>query len=148
MYLLDVLVVIVYMSYCNCWDYLLLQEDWGQCSEDWAGACRWGGGGLTYSYNACFYSSFLARFYSSLFRSSMLYFHLHTQCVYLTGRRHTSGSRTPFWIKDSMDSVETYRHRHTQHMDQIPSLTHIMAGWPRSLEHTDTHNIWIKPACT
>ena len=22
-YLLDVLVVIVYMSYCNCWDYLL-----------------------------------------------------------------------------------------------------------------------------
>ena len=37
---------------------------------------------------------------------------------------------------------------HTQHMDQIPSLTHIMAGWRRSLEHTDTHNIWIKPACT
>ena len=26
-YLLDVLVVIVYMSYCNCWDYLLLHED-------------------------------------------------------------------------------------------------------------------------
>ena len=25
-YLLDVLVVIVYMSYCNCWDYLLLHE--------------------------------------------------------------------------------------------------------------------------
>ena len=44
MYLLDVLVVIVYMSYCNCWDYLLLHEDWGECSEDWAGACRWGGG--------------------------------------------------------------------------------------------------------
>ena len=44
-YLLDVLVVIVYMSYCNCWDYLLLHEDWGECSEDWAGACRWGGGG-------------------------------------------------------------------------------------------------------
>ena len=43
-YLLDVLVVIVYMSYCNCWDYLLLHEDWGECSEDWAGACRWGGG--------------------------------------------------------------------------------------------------------
>ena len=42
-YLLDVLVVIVYMSFCNCWDYLLLQEDWGECSEDWAGACRWGG---------------------------------------------------------------------------------------------------------
>ena len=39
-YLLDVLVVIVYMSYCNCWDYLLLHEDWGECSEDWAGACR------------------------------------------------------------------------------------------------------------
>ena len=44
-YLLDVLVVIVCMSYCNCWDYLLLHEDWGECSEDWAGACRWGGGG-------------------------------------------------------------------------------------------------------
>ena len=44
-YLLDVLVVIVYMSYCNCWDYLLLHEDWGECSEDWAGACRWGGRG-------------------------------------------------------------------------------------------------------
>ena len=43
-YLLDVLVVIVYMSYCNCWDYLLLHEDWGECSEDWARACRWGGG--------------------------------------------------------------------------------------------------------
>ena len=42
-YLLDVLVVIVYMSYCNCWDYVLLHEDWGECSEDWAGACRWGG---------------------------------------------------------------------------------------------------------
>ena len=41
-YLLDVLVVIVYMSYCNCWDYLLLHEDWGECSE---GACRWRGGG-------------------------------------------------------------------------------------------------------
>ena len=36
-YFLDVLVVIVYMS--------LLHEDWGECSEDWAGACRWGGGG-------------------------------------------------------------------------------------------------------
>ena len=45
-YLLDVLVAIVYMSYSNCWDYLLLHEDWGECSEDWAGAgaCRWGGG--------------------------------------------------------------------------------------------------------
>ena len=32
------------MSYCNCWDYLLLHEDWGECSEDWAGACRWGRG--------------------------------------------------------------------------------------------------------
>ena len=42
-YLLDGLVVIVYMSYCNCWDYLLLHENWGECSEDWAGACRWGG---------------------------------------------------------------------------------------------------------
>ena len=47
-YLLDVLVVIVYMSYCNCWDYLLLHEDWGECSEDWAGACRWGGGEVEY----------------------------------------------------------------------------------------------------
>ena len=44
-YLLDVLVVIVYMSYCNCWDYLLLHEDWGECSDDWAGAWRWGCGG-------------------------------------------------------------------------------------------------------
>ena len=43
LYLLDVLVVIVYMSYCNCWDYLLLHEEWGECSEDWAG--MWGGGG-------------------------------------------------------------------------------------------------------
>ena len=42
-YVLDVLVVIVYMSYCNCWDYLLLHEDWGECSEE--GACRWGLGG-------------------------------------------------------------------------------------------------------
>ena len=47
-YLLDVLVVIVYMSFCNCWDYLLLHEDWGECSEDWAGACRWGGGGVEF----------------------------------------------------------------------------------------------------
>ena len=47
-YLLDVLVVIVYMSYCNCRDYLLLHEDWGECSEDWAGACRWGGGEVEY----------------------------------------------------------------------------------------------------
>ena len=31
------------MSYCNCWDYLLLHEDWGECSEDWAGVCMWGG---------------------------------------------------------------------------------------------------------
>ena len=43
-YLLDVLVVIVYMSYCNCWDDLLLHEDWGECSEEWAGAFRGGGG--------------------------------------------------------------------------------------------------------
>ena len=42
-YLLDVLVVIVYMSYCNCWDYLLLHEDWGECSEDWAGRAQVGG---------------------------------------------------------------------------------------------------------
>ena len=47
-YLLDVLVVIVYMSYWNCWDYLLLHEDWGECSEDWAGACMWGGGGVKF----------------------------------------------------------------------------------------------------
>ena len=45
-YLLDVLVVIVYMSYCICWDYLLLYEDWGECSEDWGGGGgRAGGGG-------------------------------------------------------------------------------------------------------
>ena len=44
-YLLDVLVVIVYMSYCNCWDYLLLHEDWGECFEDWAGRAGGGGGG-------------------------------------------------------------------------------------------------------
>ena len=43
-YLLDVLVVIVYISHCNCWDYLLLHKDWGECSEDWAGASGWGGG--------------------------------------------------------------------------------------------------------
>ena len=34
-YLLDVLVVIVYMSY----------ENWGECSEDWAGGVQVGGGG-------------------------------------------------------------------------------------------------------
>ena len=45
-YLLDVLVVIVYMSCCNCWDYLLLHEDWGECSEDWAGRAGGGGGGI------------------------------------------------------------------------------------------------------
>ena len=47
-YLLDVLVVIVYISHCNCWIYyLLLHEDWGECSEGWAGAWWWwwGGGG-------------------------------------------------------------------------------------------------------
>ena len=33
------------MSYCNCWDYLLLHEDWGECSECSEGACRWRGGG-------------------------------------------------------------------------------------------------------
>ena len=54
-YLLDVLVVIVFMSYCNCWDYLLLHEDWGECSEDWAGACRWGGGrGGILNWKFCF----------------------------------------------------------------------------------------------
>ena len=35
-YLLDVLVVIVYMSYCNCWDYLLLHDP------------RWGGGEIEF----------------------------------------------------------------------------------------------------
>ena len=46
-YLLYVLVVVVYISYCNCWDYLLLHEDWGECSEDWAGGVEVGvrGGG-------------------------------------------------------------------------------------------------------
>ena len=53
-YLLDVLVVIVYMSYWNCWDYLLLHEDWGECSEDWAGACRWGGGGGIFNWKKKF----------------------------------------------------------------------------------------------
>ena len=53
-YLLDVLVVIVYMSFCNCWDYLLLHEDWGECSEDWAGACRWRGGGGIFNWNFFF----------------------------------------------------------------------------------------------
>ena len=55
-YLLDVLVVIVYMSYCNCWDYSLLHEDWGECSEDWAGACRWGGGGEVEYWTEKFFS--------------------------------------------------------------------------------------------
>ena len=32
------------MSFCNCWDYLLLHEDWGECSEDWRGRA-WGRGG-------------------------------------------------------------------------------------------------------
>ena len=39
-YLLDVLVVIVYMSYCNCWDYLLLQCSWGLKTQK----KNWGGG--------------------------------------------------------------------------------------------------------
>ena len=47
-YLLDVLVVIVYMSYCNCLDYLLLHEDWGECSEDWGRAG--GGGGVGWNF--------------------------------------------------------------------------------------------------
>ena len=42
-YLLDVLVVIVYMSAIV--GIIYYYEDWGECSEDWAGACRWGGGG-------------------------------------------------------------------------------------------------------
>ena len=56
-YLLDVLVVIVYMSYCNCWDYLLLHEDWGECSEDWVGACRWGGWGEVEFLTEIFFSA-------------------------------------------------------------------------------------------
>ena len=40
MYLLDVLVVVVHISHRNCWEYLLLHQDWGECSEGWAGA--WG----------------------------------------------------------------------------------------------------------
>ena len=36
------------MSYCNCWDYLLLHEDWGECSEDWAGRAGGGGGGWNF----------------------------------------------------------------------------------------------------
>ena len=38
-YLLDVLVVIVYMSYWNCWDEM------GWVFWGLGGACRWGGGG-------------------------------------------------------------------------------------------------------
>ena len=52
-YLLDVLVVTVYISYCNCWDYLLLHEDWGECSEDWAGGVEVGvrgGGGVGWNF--------------------------------------------------------------------------------------------------
>ena len=44
-YLLDVLVVIVYMSYCNCWDYLLLHEDWGSVLGTGRGVQVGGGGG-------------------------------------------------------------------------------------------------------
>ena len=40
-YLLDVLVVVVHISHRNCWEYLLLHQDWGECSEGWAGAWRW-----------------------------------------------------------------------------------------------------------
>ena len=40
-YLLDVLVVVIYISHRNCWEYLLLHQDWGECSEGWAGAWRW-----------------------------------------------------------------------------------------------------------
>ena len=42
-YLLDVLVVIVYMSFSNCWDYLLLHEDWASVLR--TGRGRAGGGG-------------------------------------------------------------------------------------------------------
>ena len=40
-YLLDVLVVVVHISHSNCWEYLLLHQDWGECSEGWAGAWGW-----------------------------------------------------------------------------------------------------------
>ena len=44
-YLLDVLVVVVHISHRNCWEYLLLHQDWGECSEGWAGAWCVGMGG-------------------------------------------------------------------------------------------------------
>ena len=44
-YLLDVLVVIVYMSFCNCWDYLLLHEDWGRVFWGLGGGVQVGAGG-------------------------------------------------------------------------------------------------------
>ena len=40
-YLLDVLVVVVHISHSNCWEYLLLHQDWDECSEGWAGAWGW-----------------------------------------------------------------------------------------------------------
>ena len=45
MYLLDVLVVVVHISHRNCWEHLLLHQDWGECSEGWAGAWGVGVGG-------------------------------------------------------------------------------------------------------
>ena len=41
MHLLDVLVVVVHISHRNCWEYLLLHQDWGECSEGWVGAWGW-----------------------------------------------------------------------------------------------------------
>ena len=49
-YLLDVLVVIVSMSYCNCWDYCtrigvsVLRTGWGHAGGGWGGGG--GGGGI------------------------------------------------------------------------------------------------------
>ena len=48
-YLLDVLVVIVYISYCNCWDYLLYCTRIGvsvlRTGRGRAGGAGGGGGG-------------------------------------------------------------------------------------------------------
>ena len=59
MYLLDVLVVAVHISHRNCWEYLLLHQDWGECSaEGWAGAWGWGvGGGWKFLVTEIFFSS-------------------------------------------------------------------------------------------
>ena len=46
MYLLDVLVVVVHISHRNCWEYLLLHQDWGE----------WEGGGRKFLVTDIFFS--------------------------------------------------------------------------------------------